>query len=293
MKRNAAAGAAVLNKKMDALKKAIEKKGALAVGFSGGVDSALLAKVAYDALGENALAVTIDSELLPRSEFRAARELARLIGIRHSVVKSSPLSNKRFADNPKNRCYYCKKDDVSAIAAEAGRNGCFTAVRGAASPLLRRGIKCVAFGATASDLSDYRPGIKACDELGVWQPLLELGFTKDEVRAAAKLMRLPVWNKPAAACLASRIACGEAITKKKLAMIERAEDFLHSLGFDLVRVRLHDDSARIEVAPDDIAKAAALAGKIAPALRALGYERIVLDMEGYTPGGANLQRKKK
>jgi len=168
---------------MAALKKAIGRTGKLAIGFSGGVDSSFLAKVAYEAIGVHALAITIDSELMPRREIAQAKNVARLIGIRHSIIKCEPLQDRQFAANPVDRCYYCKKDDVSALTAEAERNG----------------IHCIAFGTTISDLSEYRPGMKACEELCVWQPLLELKFAKGEVRAEAKKMRrrkrLTFWSR--------------------------------------------------------------------------------------------------
>lgn len=263
-----------LEDKMNLLRNAIREKGKLAVGFSGGVDSSLLARAACDAIGSGALAITIDSELLPRSELSAAKKTAELIGIRHVIVKSHALKNRHLVANSIQRCYHCKQDDIFLIAAEARQNK----------------IECIAFGANISDLSEHRPGIRACEELHLWQPLMDLKFTKEEVRQAAKMMDLPIWNKPAAACLASRIITGEKITRRKLKMVEEAEDFLHGYGLEQVRVRLGDKFARIEVAMTDFDKVIRHAGEIASEMKKIGFTFVTLDLEGYRPGGANIFR---
>ncbi len=255
--------------KIDAIRDAMRWRGSVVVGLSGGVDSALLAWIARDALGDNAMAVTLDSEFLPRKELEWAKQVAKRMGIRHAVVRHSAISEEKVVSNPRDRCYHCKKGDVYAILEEAKKYG----------------ITTVAFGATASDFSDYRPGIGAASELGVWQPLLEFGLTKDEVRIAARDAGLPVWDKPAAACLASRIECGERITEERLDMVERAENYLSDLGFSNVRVRYAKSDARIELPPEEIKRAATLAKEIVEKLKAFGFRRVSLDLEGYRPAG--------
>lgn len=261
-----------LAEKIHLLRKAIRKKGKLAVGFSGGVDSSLLARAAYDAIGSGALAITIDSELLSRRELAAAKKTAELIGVHHVFVKSHALKNRHLAANSLQRCYHCKRDDIALIAAEAKKEH----------------IKCIAFGANISDLSEHRPGIRACEELHIWQPLMDLQFTKEEVRRAAKMLGLPVWDKPATACLASRVMTGEKITGRKLKMVEEAEDFLHTYGLGQVRVRLSGKSARIEVEQGNFEKVVSRVADIVSTLKRIGFTTVSLDLEGYRPGGANI-----
>lgn len=254
--------------KLDSLRKEIAKRGNLLVAFSGGVDSTFLAKVAHDVLGGKALALTIDSGTLPRSELEEAKRLAGRIGIKHRIAKV-PL-NPQTIKNPKDRCYHCKKEVVNIFKDIAREEG----------------LDTIAEGATFSDLGDHRPGIRAGEEGGIWHPLVEFKFTKDEIRSYARKMGLPNWNKPSMACLASRVPYGSEITAERLKRIEEGEDFLKSEGLRQVRVRDHEGLARIEV--DDLDKFLKLDFKeINEKLRSLGFCYVTLDLGGYRAGGVN------
>lgn len=247
--------------------------GSAAVAFSGGADSTLVAKVARDELGTDAVAVTIDSPLYPSSELAGARGTARKIGIKHVVVWVNPLAEKDFVSNPANRCYLCKLGDLSKVRAVADENG----------------LKEIVDGSNADDRTDYRPGLKAKEELGVRSPLAEVGIGKEEVRELSLMLRLPTATKSASPCLASRIPYGERITKEKLGMIEEAEEFLRAKGFEGVRVRMHGDMARIEAQPRDIPRlsSAGVRLSVSKRLRALGFTYVSLDLEGYRMGSLN------
>ena len=201
------------------------------MAFSGGVDSSLLAKVAHDVLGDNALAVILDTETMPRSELGYALDLAKALGLNCLVERYCMLDDAQFTCNPATRCYICKKEAARRLRDVARA----------------RGIGCIADGVNLSDYRDYRPGIKACDEEGIWHPFVEAGISKDDIRAQAREMGLPVWNKPSSACLSSRIPYGERITEDNLRMVEEAEEFLKSRGFVQLRVRAHGKMARIEL----------------------------------------------
>ncbi|MCK5660128.1 MAG: ATP-dependent sacrificial sulfur transferase LarE [Methanosarcinales archaeon] len=238
------------------------------VSYSGGVDSAVLAAIAHNALGENSMAVTADSETISRSELESAKKTASEIGMRFTTVKFSELDDPNFAKNPKNRCYFCKKMRIQALRRIAEENG----------------IKHIADGTTASDLSQHRPGIKAVSEEGVLIPFVEFGITKTDIRAMARHLGLSVSEKPPMACLSSRFPYGEHITKEDLVMIERAEDYLSGLGCIQRRVRKHGNIARIEV--DDAQLQLVLVHKkeIAEHFRSLGFSYITLDIEGFRSG---------
>lgn len=238
------------------------------VAFSGGVDSSVLAFAARETLGDGALAVTADSSTMPRRELEEARELAGSIGIAHQVIREDELEDENFASNPPERCYFCRSRLAAALKRIA---------RG-------RGFEVVVDGAIASDLNEHRPGLKALKEQGIRSPLLELGFTKEDVRAIASYWDIKVKEKPPQACLASRVPYGEEITPTKLRAIEEAEDFFYHLGFTQVRVRMHGRIARVEVPPREVEKAAKLRSEIVSRLEALGFGYISLDLKGYRSG---------
>jgi uncharacterized protein len=227
----------MIEEKYAALREGIRGLGSAAVAFSGGVDSALLCRIARDVLDGAAMAITAVSPLLPQSEVLGARKIAAAIGIRHLLVAGPPLDGK-IAENPPDRCYYCKKAVFEALRKAAAENG----------------FASVLDGSNADDASDYRPGSAALREMGVASPLRDAGLTKAEVRELSKRLGLETWDKPAFACLASRVPYGERITVEKLERIGKAEEYLRGLGLRQVRVRAHGHIARIEVAPEERAK---------------------------------------
>lgn len=239
------------------------------VALSAGVDSSLVAYLAYRALGENAVAVTGVSESLPPEELEAAKQTAHAIGIRHLTVRTSELENPDYTSNPSNRCYYCKQTLYSELRSLADRFG----------------FQSILDGTQIDDLGDDRPGRKAAREAGVISPLLEASFSKLEVREAARFLGLTVWDKPAMPCLSSRIAHGEDITPDRLGMVGQAESYIRTLtGVKYLRVRYRNSSARIEVSPDE--RPSFFDGKIMDQidreLRRLGFLDVSLDLRGYT-----------
>jgi uncharacterized protein len=242
------------------------------VAFSGGVDSAFLLKAAIEFLGpERVLAITADSETYPVREKEEAIALAKELGAQHTVIHTSELDIPGYAENPTNRCYFCKNslfDHLIPIAKERGYNH-------------------VIFGAIADDLGEHRPGLQAAHEQGVRAPLLEAGIKKSEIRHMSRQFGLRTWDKPSFACLSSRIPYGEAITALKLSMIDQAEDFLIQLGFRQVRVRQHDNLARIEVPPADLAEVLAVADTVHAKLKEIGYTYVTMDLKGYRSGSLN------
>jgi uncharacterized protein len=250
----------------------LAEMGSVVIGMSGGVDSVLLAKAAQAALDERALAVTADSPSLPRRELREAEELARMAGIRHLVIKTTEVSDPRYAANPTNRCYFCKSElftHLDALAAE-------------------RGLRWVAYGENVDDLGDHRPGAQAAGEHNVRAPLKEAGLTKADIRALAQHYGLPVWDKPAFACLGSRFPYGTEITPEKLAQVEAAEDVLWDLGLRQYRVRHHGDLARIEVDAADMGRLIEHAAEVVARIRREGHFRhVTLDLAGYRRGSMN------
>ena len=258
--------------KRDKLKRIIIAHGNAAVAFSGGVDSTLLAKVCYDLLGKRSIAITVVSPLFPQSERASATRLASRIGIRHELIEESGI-DEAVAENTPDRCYHCKKIEFSSIAARAAELG-FTTIFD---------------GSNVDDLKDYRPGKRALDELKIASPLREAGMTKDDIRAYSKELGLETWDNPALACLASRIPYGERITEESLSRIDKAEDFLRTLGLRQFRVRSHGDIARIEVSPDERVRFfdTALMDKTAATMKSFGFTYAALDLEGYRTGSLN------
>jgi uncharacterized protein len=254
--------------KLDRLKDILRADDRILIAFSGGLDSSFLAAVAAGVLGEGVLLVTLDSAAIPRSELREAVEIARSLGLRHRVVPFEILEAEGVADNPPHRCALCKRAAsrlLKRIAAEAG-------------------INRVADGVNLSDYGEYRPGIGASDEEGLIHPLAEAGMTKSDIRLLAKEMGLPFSDKPATACLATRVPYGEAITPEKLRMAEEAEDLIRGLGISGARVRVHGPMARIEVPSADLERALSRRIEIAGGLKKIGFSYVALDLEGYRPG---------
>jgi uncharacterized protein len=257
--------------KLEDLKKRIAKAGKLLVAYSGGVDSGLLAKVAHEVLCDRSLAVILDSETMPRSELLQAIALAKSIGLNYHIAEFSILSEEQFLQNPVTRCYFCKKKSAAVLKSIAAAHG----------------ISCIADGVNLSDYRDYRPGIAACDEEGIWHPFVDAAMTKEDIRSLAHSLGLSVWNKPSSACLSSRIPYGEPITQESLAMVEEAEEHLKSLGFGQLRVRAHGRMARIELQKPDMARAIDGSNEIARMLKAIGFDYVTLDLEGFRSGSMN------
>jgi len=243
------------------------------VAYSGGIDSTFLLKVAHDVLGASVLAVTADSPSLPREELRAAQTLAQQIGARHLCIPVSEMSDARYVDNSPDRCYFCKTHTYDALVAIAAREG----------------FRFVVDGNNADDAHDVRPGRRAAQEHRVRSPLLEVGMTKAEIRQLAREQGLPNWDKPAAACLSSRIPYGTRITLESLSQVERAENYLRALGVGQVRVRHLNNVARIEVAPETISLVRENRTGIVAYLNALGFREVTLNLDGYRMGALNSQ----
>jgi uncharacterized protein len=242
------------------------------VAFSAGADSTLVAKVAADVLGERALAVTSASESLAERELQEALEYAESLGINHRVIYTQELSNPDYLANPNNRCYHCKTELYDHLVALAQDEGYAT----------------VANGLNLDDLGDYRPGLQAAKEHDVRAPLQEAGLIKADVRAISKLLDVPTWDKPAMACLSSRVPYGEAITPEKLRQIDRAEQALRDLGYRQLRVRHHGQVARIELPTESLVSFVTVhAAAATEALKALGFQYVTLDLQGFRSGSMN------
>lgn len=245
--------------------------GSVLVAFSGGTDSAFVLRVAHDVLGPRAVALTAVSPALAPAEKDEAIRVAREIGAELVLVDSHELEDPGYAANPTNRCYHCKSELYRLTEPER----------------LRRGLAVTANGTNVDDLGDIRPGLEAAREAGVRSPLVEAGLGKADVRRLARQLGLSIWDKPAAACLASRIPHGTAVTAERLGQIGRFEAALKALGLRQVRVRYHGDAARIETAPEELPRALELRLAIVAAGKAAGFPFVALDLEGYRMGSFN------
>jgi uncharacterized protein len=266
--------------KFASLKELLAKMESILVAFSGGVDSTLLLKAAEEVLGDNVLAVTAVSPLTPREEKNDAVEMAKLIGATHLQVETDDLADALFTANPRDKCYHCKKRRFGLLKKMAEQ----------------RGISVVVDGTNSDDFNDFRPGIKATRELEVRSPLSEAGLCKDEIRRLSRLLELPTWDKPSAACLASRVPYGYTITAEKLSRIDEGEIFLRRLGLcRQVRVRHHGSVARLEVEPHAVDRFVEEKTRvmITDYFKKLGFQFVALDMEGYVMGSLNRELSKK
>ncbi|OHB86505.1 MAG: TIGR00268 family protein [Planctomycetes bacterium RIFCSPHIGHO2_02_FULL_40_12] len=262
-----------VEEKLSKLKKIVSELKSVVVAFSGGVDSTLVAKVCYDILKDNAMAVTARSETYPDFEFKEAQKLAKEIGIKHLVIDTSELAIEGFADNPPDRCYFCKTELFEKLKVIAKQYDFLN----------------VADGANLDDTQEFRPGLKASKELNVKSPLKESGMTKKDIREVSRMLNLPNWNKPAYACMSSRFPYGQSITEEKLRMVSEAEKYLRNLGLVQFRVRHHETIARIEALPEDIHILAnsPTREELLCKFKEIGFTYVTLDLEGYRSGSMN------
>jgi uncharacterized protein len=262
-----------LHRKQEAVLESLAALDGALVAFSGGVDSTLLLRLGRDVLADRCVALTAVSPSFPERERREAEALARSLGVRHVWVESKELERGPYAQNPSNRCYFCRSELF---------DHCFRIVR-------ELGLGHVVYGATVDDLGDHRPGMQAAKERGVRAPLLEAGLTKAEIRELSRRLELSTWNKPAMPCLSSRFPTGVPISPERLARVERAENALRDAGFREVRVRFHEATARIEVGEDEWERFLdpGLRGRIDAALREAGFRFVTLDLRPFQSGRLN------
>ncbi|SIO39992.1 uncharacterized protein SAMN05444166_4384 [Singulisphaera sp. GP187] len=258
----------------DGLLATLKGYGRVAVAFSGGVDSTVVAQAAQIALGDMAVAVTAVSDSLAEGELEEARALAERIGIRHRVIRTEEFANPSYVQNGTDRCYFCKSELYGRLSGLLGELG----------------VDVIASGANTDDSGDHRPGMRAASENAVRHPLQECGLGKADVRALAKGWDLPTWDKPATPCLSSRVAYGESVTPERVRMIDQAEQWLRQRGLRMLRVRYHKgDMARIEVPLEDLPRLAApeVRAELVPVFHALGFKYVTLDLEGFRSGSLN------
>jgi uncharacterized protein len=260
-------------RKLERLRSIIGEMESMVVAFSGGVDSTFLAREANRVLGQRSFCVTIRSTIHPEFEAREAAELVRTVGLRHRFVDADVLSIPEVRGNSPDRCYHCKRALFSELSALAAAEG----------------LSWVADGTNLDDDNDYRPGMKALAELGIRSPLREAGLTKGDIRELSRRADLPTWDKPAYACLATRIPYGRDLTPEALRMVEQGEAALRGMGFRRFRLRHHDDTARIEIAPEELDRALTpgAAAQMVGLIKPLGYTYVSLDLEGYRSGSMN------
>jgi pyridinium-3,5-biscarboxylic acid mononucleotide sulfurtransferase len=255
-------------KKLEELQKIIKKKESMVVAFSGGIDSSLVAKVAFDMLRNKTIAVTLDSDVFPKRDLIFSKTIAKEIGIKHIIIQNPILDDPAFITNSENRCYHCKKRDIDLIGKIANEHN----------------IKTIAYGVNVSDQREHRPGISALKESNIFFPLEEAGIGKSIIPQIAQYLGLSNYNMPSTTCLASRIPYGNEINMEKLIQIEEAENFLYELGIRDSRARHHGDIVRIEVSDNDIHEVVSKKVAIIKKLKDLGFKYISLDLQGYRSG---------
>ena len=256
----------------DKLVDTLRAYGRVAVAFSGGIDSTVVAQAAYEALGDAAIAVTAVSESLAAGELEEAQELALKIGIQHRIIRTEEFADPNYRRNDSDRCYFCKSELYGRLSGM----------------LADLGAETIVSGANTDDMGDYRPGLRAASEHGVRHPLQECSLSKADVRALARGWGLPTWDKPATPCLSSRVAYGEDPTPERVRMIDQAEQWLRQRGLRVLRVRYHKgDLARVEVSPEELLRLIELRGELITAFRALGFKFVTLDLEGFRSGSMN------
>lgn len=263
----------ILLEKYEKLKEYIASFGSVAIAFSSGVDSTFLLYAAKEALEDKVIAITASSCSFPERELNEAKEYCEKMGIRHYVIESEELKIDGFSQNPKNRCYLCKRELFEKIGKVAKEQG----------------INEIAEGSNIDDNGDYRPGLQAVAELGVKSPLRHIGFTKKEIRALSEYFNIPTWNKQSFACLSSRFPYGDLINEKKLKMVDNAEQLLLDMGFHQLRVRIHGDVARIELIPEEFPKFMEEVTRLTvyEKFKEYGFSYVALDVLGYRTGSMN------
>ncbi len=269
------------SKKIEKLKRILKDMKSVVLAFSGGLDSTFLLKMALSAIGgENVLAVTAKSDVFPEREYKSAKELAKKLNAGFITIHTKEMKNSTFLKNPVNRCYYCKKELFTQLISIAGK----------------KGFNVIIDGFNYDDRKDMRYGSRAAKELGIRSPLDEARIGKDDIRIFSRALQLPTWDKPSFACLASRFPYHHKITKEKLKKVDMAEDFLYKRGFKQVRVRAHNNIARVELANDDIKRLLSnqhLQKDITRRLKQLGFFYVTLDLEGYRTGSMNEEIKRR